>query len=164
MGKSRLAPAHVLGRRRSKTRWARGAGGQGLVARSVPPAHRAAGTGAHHLLHCSCPPLAGIYLLAIVLLHLPTCPRPRVPLHSSIPQSRVADGLRGSARVQALRGSARVQATPSICKHLQAPCKRPCPWPLFCSPLACGALTQREWLRELTVLTWCMCAYDADIG
>ena len=111
LGKSRLAPARVLGRRRSKTRWARAAGGQGLVSRPVPPADRAARTGAHHLLHCSCPPLAGICLLALVLAHLPPCPRPRVPLHSSIPQSSVADGLRGSTLVE---------ASASIWKHLEA--------------------------------------------
>jgi hypothetical protein len=59
----------------------------------------------------SLPSSSRICLLALVLVHLPPCPRPRVPLHSSIPQSSVADGLRGSTLVE---------ASASIWKHLEA--------------------------------------------
>lgn len=166
LGKSRLAPARVLGRRRSKTRWARATGGQALVSRPVPAADRAARTGAHHLLHCSCPPLAGIYLLALVLAHLPACPRPLVPLHSYIPQSSVEVGLRWSKLVD---------TSASICKHLQVRCKLPCACALSCSQLARGALTERScWVSSrclLTVLAHGACitvlacvAMTADVG
>ena len=86
----------------------------------------------------SLPSSSRICLLALVLAYLST-----PPYHSLVWQT-ACEGARLWKHLQ---------ASGSILKHLEARCKFPCPCPLFCSQLACGTVTQREWLGEPTVLT-----------